>query len=192
MKALPLAARIYVCAIIAVGATVLVVVVITYVSIVIGELVPKRLGQIWPEAIARRVLDLHDEGALALLGHRRNQERRTEHVLVADIEHLGIVREIHEQRTHERRAAVVGVLAQRIHVRDQRVAQLQIFADHRLRFLAKRPRLGFFAQAVVDRDGDKLRRARTATPARGGDRRPHPAQAGAADERRVGDHAASS
>ena len=37
------------------GATVLVVVVITYVSIVIGELVPKRLGQIWPEAIARRV-----------------------------------------------------------------------------------------------------------------------------------------
>ncbi|MDQ3214527.1 MAG: hemolysin family protein [Pseudomonadota bacterium] len=37
------------------GATVLVVLVITYVSIVIGELVPKRLGQIWPEAIARRV-----------------------------------------------------------------------------------------------------------------------------------------
>lgn len=37
------------------GATVLVVVVITYVSIVIGELVPKRLGQIWPEAIARSV-----------------------------------------------------------------------------------------------------------------------------------------
>ena len=37
------------------GATVLVVVVITYVSIVVGELVPKRLGQIWPEAIARRV-----------------------------------------------------------------------------------------------------------------------------------------
>ncbi len=37
------------------GATVLVVVVITYVAIVIGELVPKRLGQIWPETIARRV-----------------------------------------------------------------------------------------------------------------------------------------
>jgi putative hemolysin len=37
------------------GATVLVVVVITYISIVIGELVPKRLGQIWPESIARRV-----------------------------------------------------------------------------------------------------------------------------------------
>ncbi len=37
------------------GATVLVVVVITYISIVIGELVPKRLGQIWPETVARLV-----------------------------------------------------------------------------------------------------------------------------------------
>jgi putative hemolysin len=37
------------------GATVLVVVVITYISIVIGELVPKRIGQIWPETIARLV-----------------------------------------------------------------------------------------------------------------------------------------
>ncbi|MFC4161202.1 hemolysin family protein [Chitinimonas lacunae] len=35
--------------------TVLVVVVITYVSIVVGELVPKRIGQISPEAIARLV-----------------------------------------------------------------------------------------------------------------------------------------
>lgn len=38
-----------------VGATVLVVVVITYVSIVVGELVPKRIGQINPEGIARLV-----------------------------------------------------------------------------------------------------------------------------------------
>jgi putative hemolysin len=37
------------------GSTVLVVVVITYVSIVIGELVPKRIGQIDPEGIARLV-----------------------------------------------------------------------------------------------------------------------------------------
>ncbi|MGE0798975.1 MAG: hemolysin family protein [Lautropia sp.] len=36
-------------------ATLLVVVTITYVSIVVGELVPKRLGQISPEAIARFV-----------------------------------------------------------------------------------------------------------------------------------------
>jgi putative hemolysin len=39
----------------AVGATVLAVAIITYVSIVVGELVPKRLGQINPEGIARRV-----------------------------------------------------------------------------------------------------------------------------------------
>ena len=38
-----------------IGATVLVVLVITYVSIVIGELVPKRIGQIDPEGIARLV-----------------------------------------------------------------------------------------------------------------------------------------
>lgn len=38
-----------------IGATVLVVVVITYLSIVVGELVPKRVGQIDPEGIARRV-----------------------------------------------------------------------------------------------------------------------------------------
>ena len=38
-----------------IGATGLVVLVITYVTIIIGELVPKRLGQIAPEAIARHV-----------------------------------------------------------------------------------------------------------------------------------------
>ncbi|MGD9943775.1 MAG: hemolysin family protein [Burkholderiaceae bacterium] len=37
------------------AATALVVIVVTYVSIVIGELVPKRLGQISPEGIARLV-----------------------------------------------------------------------------------------------------------------------------------------
>ncbi len=37
------------------GATALVVVVVTYFSIVLGELVPKRLGQMSAEAVARRV-----------------------------------------------------------------------------------------------------------------------------------------
>jgi putative hemolysin len=37
------------------AATALVVIVITYLSIVLGELVPKRLGQMSPDAIARRV-----------------------------------------------------------------------------------------------------------------------------------------
>ncbi|SDS34185.1 hemolysin family protein [Pseudomonas oryzae] len=48
-----------------IGATAAVVVVITYVSIVIGELVPKRLGQISPEPIARLVA--RPMQALALL-----------------------------------------------------------------------------------------------------------------------------
>jgi putative hemolysin len=38
-----------------IGATAVVVVVVTYVSIVVGELVPKRLGQITPEPVARLV-----------------------------------------------------------------------------------------------------------------------------------------
>lgn len=38
-----------------IGATALVVVTVTYFTIVLGELVPKRLGQITPEVIARRV-----------------------------------------------------------------------------------------------------------------------------------------
>jgi len=38
-----------------IAATALVVIVITYVSIVVGELVPKRIGQFNPEGIARRV-----------------------------------------------------------------------------------------------------------------------------------------
>ncbi len=38
-----------------IGATALVVVVVTYFSIVLGELVPKRIGQISAESIARRV-----------------------------------------------------------------------------------------------------------------------------------------
>ena len=46
-------------------ATALVVIVVTYVSIVVGELVPKRLGQISPEAIARLVA--RPMGWLALL-----------------------------------------------------------------------------------------------------------------------------
>lgn len=49
------------------GATVLVVVVITYLSIVIGELVPKRIAQFNPEGIARLVAKpIH---ILALIAH---------------------------------------------------------------------------------------------------------------------------
>lgn len=74
----------------ALSATVLVVVLITYVSIVIGELVPKRIGQIDPEGIARIVakpmnilsiivrpfvylLSLSTSAVLKLMGRRETQ-----------------------------------------------------------------------------------------------------------------------
>ncbi|WP_137936763.1 hemolysin family protein [Chitinivorax sp. B] len=47
------------------GATATVVIVVTYISIVIGELVPKRLGQLNPERVARLVA--HPMQVLALL-----------------------------------------------------------------------------------------------------------------------------
>jgi putative hemolysin len=73
-----------------IAATALVVVVITYISIVIGELVPKRIGQFNPEGIARmvarpmqflsvltrpfvRLLSLSTDAILRLLG-KRDQE----------------------------------------------------------------------------------------------------------------------
>jgi len=44
-----------------IGATGFVVVIVTYFSIVLGELVPKRIGQIGAEAVARRMaLPIHD------------------------------------------------------------------------------------------------------------------------------------
>ena len=48
-----------------IGATALVVIVITYVSIVVGELVPKRIAQINPEGIARLVSRPMDALAIA-------------------------------------------------------------------------------------------------------------------------------
>lgn len=73
------------------GATAIVVVLLTYVSIVVGELVPKRLGQSNPEAIARLVarpinllakltkpfvmlLTSSTRGLLKLLGVRENND----------------------------------------------------------------------------------------------------------------------
>ncbi|MCX9156383.1 hemolysin family protein [Niveibacterium sp. 24ML] len=72
-----------------IGSTVLVVVVVTYISIVIGELVPKRIGQSNPELIARivarpmeglalvtrpfvRLLTFSTDALLRLVGIKRN------------------------------------------------------------------------------------------------------------------------
>ena len=51
------------------SATALIVVVITFVTIIFGELVPKRIGQMYPEAVARLVeaaAELNDEQKAAI------------------------------------------------------------------------------------------------------------------------------
>ena len=93
------------------GATGLVVLVITYVTIVLGELVPKRLGQIRPEAIARlvarpilllaaltkpfvRLLAGSTELVLRLLGVRPTAQTVTEdeiHAILAEGSEAGVI-----------------------------------------------------------------------------------------------------
>jgi len=99
-------------------ATGLVVVVITYVSIVVGELVPKRIGQFNPEGIARlvarpmrllalftrpfvRLLSLSTDSLLRLLGQREQAGQGvTEeeiHALIDEGSESGVI----ERREHE-------------------------------------------------------------------------------------------
>ncbi|WPP46252.1 hemolysin family protein [Pseudomonas sp. AN-1] len=101
-----------------IGATAVVVIVITYVSIVIGELVPKRLGQISPEPIARLVarpmqalavitrpfvmlLSVSTHALLRLMGVRQTgQAMVTEeeiHALLEEGSEAGVI----EQHQHE-------------------------------------------------------------------------------------------
>lgn len=101
-----------------IAATALVVVVITYVSIVVGELVPKRIGQISPEGIARlvarpmqflalftrpfvRLLSFSTDTILRLLGqHEQAAHGVTEeeiHAMIEEGSEAGVI----EQQEHE-------------------------------------------------------------------------------------------
>jgi len=101
-----------------IAATALVVVVITYVSIVIGELVPKRIGQMNPEGIARlvarpmrflalftrpfvRLLSFSTDTILRLLGQREQTAHGvTEeeiHAMIEEGSESGVI----EQQEHE-------------------------------------------------------------------------------------------
>ncbi|WP_043649234.1 hemolysin family protein [Chitinilyticum litopenaei] len=100
------------------GATAAVVIVITYVSIVVGELVPKRLGQMNPEPIARLVarpmnglailtrpfvllLTASTHALLGLLGAKQSQQNGvTEeeiHAMLEEGSEAGVI----EQHQHE-------------------------------------------------------------------------------------------
>ncbi|MBS3935449.1 MAG: HlyC/CorC family transporter [Sulfuritalea sp.] len=97
-----------------IGSTALVVVVITYVSIVIGELVPKRIGQFHPESIARlvarpmrllalitrpfvRLLTFSTDTLLHLLGQREPSGQGVTaeeiHALIAEGSEAGVIEE---------------------------------------------------------------------------------------------------
>jgi putative hemolysin len=86
------------------SATALIVVVITFLTIIFGELVPKRIGQMYPETVARlvarpmewlslvtrpfvRLLSFCTEGTLHLLGVRGGPDRSvTEEEIAASLE----------------------------------------------------------------------------------------------------------
>lgn len=101
-----------------VGATALVVVVITFATIIFGELVPKRVGQMHPEAVARvvarpmrwlslaakpfvRLLTVCTQAVLRLLGVNEDQQRGvTEEEIAASLEEgldAGVI-EAHEHQ----------------------------------------------------------------------------------------------
>jgi len=101
-----------------IASTALVVVVITYVSIVIGELVPKRIGQFNPEGIARlvarpmqflslltrpfvRLLTLSTDTILSLMGQRKHEGQGvTEeeiHAMLEEGSESGVI----EQQEHD-------------------------------------------------------------------------------------------
>nr|WP_315197594.1 hemolysin family protein [uncultured Aquabacterium sp.] len=101
-----------------ISATALVVVILTFVTIIFGELVPKRIGQMYPEPVARTVakpmrllstitrpfvhlLSVTTEGMLKLLGIRDNGSRSvTEEEIAAQLEEgldAGVI-EAHEHQ----------------------------------------------------------------------------------------------
>ena len=102
----------------AVGATALVVVIITIMTIIFGELVPKRLGQMYPESLARLVarpmnwlstatrplvalLSLCTEGVLRLMGIRGGPSRSvTEEEIAASLEE-GVDAGVIEAQEHQ-------------------------------------------------------------------------------------------
>jgi putative hemolysin len=101
-----------------ISATALVVVIITFLTIIFGELVPKRLGQMYPETVARlvappmewlsliarpfvKLLTISTEAVLQVLGIRGGQSRAvTEEEIAASLEEgldAGVI-EAHEHQ----------------------------------------------------------------------------------------------
>ena len=101
-----------------ISATAMVVVVITFLTIIFGELVPKRLGQMYPEAVARlvsrpmewlsigtrpfvKLLSFFTEGTLRLMGIRGGPDRSvTEEEIAASLVE-GVDAGVIEEQEHQ-------------------------------------------------------------------------------------------
>src|SRR5204862_5611360 len=101
-----------------ISATAMVVIVITVLTIIFGELVPKRLGQMHPETVARlvarpmdwlsiitrpvvKLLSVSTEGTLALMGiHGDNVRSVTEEEIAARLEE-GVDAGVIEAQEHQ-------------------------------------------------------------------------------------------
>ena len=101
-----------------IAATVIVVVAITFLTIIFGELVPKRIGQMYPESVATlvarpmewlstiarpfvRLLAFCTQGVLSLLGLRDAQARQvTEEEIAASLEE-GVDAGVIEEQEHQ-------------------------------------------------------------------------------------------
>ena len=100
-----------------IAATAIVVAIITYVTIVFGELVPKRIGQIYPEQVARfmarpmrwlskaaaafvKVLSASTQGMLKLLGIEARVRAVTEEEIAHSLEE-GVEAGVIEQHEHQ-------------------------------------------------------------------------------------------
>ncbi|MFL6662997.1 MAG: hemolysin family protein [Rhizobacter sp.] len=101
-----------------ISATAMVVIIITFFTIIFGELVPKRLGQMYPEQVARsvaqpmeflsliarpfvRLLSFCTEGTLRLLGIRAGPPRAvTEEEIAASLEE-GVDAGVIEEQEHQ-------------------------------------------------------------------------------------------
>ncbi len=91
----------------------------------------------------------------ALLRDRGHQEGRAKHVFVAEVGHFGVVGKIQRQGAQEGRSGEPGLVAERIDVGHELVAQAQVLLQNRLGLLAVGPDLVVPPAAVGAQDGQE-------------------------------------
>ena len=87
-------------------------------------------------------------GGLALFGHGSDQQCGAEHVLIADVGHVGVVAEVKKETAHKGSAGLVRLPAKRVEIGHQLIAKTEVFLQDRFRLLAVAPDLVVRACAV--------------------------------------------